>query len=408
MADCNDGKAALALISENQYDLVITDISMQPVDGFEILKHVQLASPQTPVIMITGFASIESAVKAMDVGCFDYVTKPFKFQDLIQTVQRALSASSSGHGSAGGKQEVQYYFHQLVGNSRSMRKIYQAINSLAVGKDNIAIIGEPGTGKTQIARAIHLESRPNHSFYPVECDRSAEELDKEIFKDRNFFQRVHRGTIYLHNIQAMDKAIQGSLLYLLQNGMWIKDAAGKKIEADLRFIVSANDDLQMLVQQKILNEELYYRLSPVSIDVLPLREHIEDLPLLIQHFLNVWEQDKGQSVEIAEEACQILENYDWPGNIAELENIIQVAAFGSENNRISNRQLPPKMLEKASSTTRGDENAHRWRSLKQFLKDKEKEYVLKVLEQAGNDRSRAAGMMNMDLETFEQRYGNIK
>ncbi len=417
----SDGQRAIELIKSEDFDLVISDIRMTPVNGIDILKAVHQERPETSAIMLTAYGSVETAIEALKLGAFDYVTKPFKVDELLITVQRALAYRSAISENASLKQKLQtrYQFDNIIAESPAMKNVCDMIRRVAPTDTTVLIYGQSGTGKELIAKAIHAYSRRrDNEFLPVNCAALPEPLlESEMFghvkgaftgasSDKTgLFEAANGGTIFLDEIGSMPLSIQGKLLRVLQEREVRRVGSNKNVAVDARVLAATNTPLEELIRQEKFREDLFYRLSVIPLEILPLRERREDILPLVYHVIKQ-ETPEGQDYPtLTAEVCAILENYAWPGNVRELENAIKHAMTFARDNRITPDVLPPKITANShpvANTNHEQENfdANRCKSLKSFLRDQEKEYLNKVLKSTGGDKERAAKSLKISLATL--------
>ncbi len=405
VVDTGDGEHAVDLLRQETFSLLISDIYMDPVDGLELLAVAREQAPTMPVIMITAYGSVDSAVQAMRQGAFDYITKPFKFNDLIQTVQRGLAygqAQTAGGGSD--ILRVRYYYQQLAGDSPAMRQVYQVLESLAPTRQPALIIGAPGTGKTLIAHVIHTHSgRHKANLIEVDCSRGVQELQQRLITEGGL-EQARNGSLLLENLHAADERLQKQLLALVYR---LRPTGDDAMDNNIRIIATSERDLHAMVQQEAFSEELYYQLAAVSLDLPPLQQRREDLPILIQHFLNRYEDQAQRQITISLAALKAMEAYPWPGNLRELRDAINSAAQACRQQSIQVEDLPPELqAHNGGSAQQTDDDAaeFRWRNLRNFLKAKERQYLEQVLEMTDGDRERAAKVVGISLEEFNTKF----
>jgi DNA-binding NtrC family response regulator len=418
-----DGSKVPDLLNTESFDLMITDIRMTPIDGLELLKIARQVRPSMPVIILTAYGSVETAIEAMKLGTFDYVTKPFKMDELLITIQRALEYSRALSENIELKEELvgRYKFENIVAESGAMRNVCEMIKRVAPADTTVLITGESGTGKELVAKAIHLNSRrKDKRFVAVNCAALPEALlESEMFghvkgaftgasanKD-GLFETANGGTLFLDEIPSMPISIQGKLLRVLQEKEIRRVGGNDNIPVDVRVIAATNTSLEAMIKQGTFREDLYYRLSVIPIDIKPLRERQEDVLPLVYHVLRK-ETAEGRDVpKLMPEVRDVLERYAWPGNVRELENAMKHAMTFAQDNKITLEVLPPRILNQVKPAERtvggvreGAADAFKNKSLKTFLREREKEYLEQVLAVSNGDKEKAAKSLKISLATL--------
>jgi two-component system nitrogen regulation response regulator GlnG len=350
-----DGAAALARAAAEPYDLAFVDVRMPELDGLEVLSRLRTAAPDTAVIVMTAHGSVRSAVEAMQRGAYDYLTKPFDNDEVRLLTDRALSARALAREVVElrtGIHEV-WEFGALVGKSPRMQEVYKTIGRIAGTDVTVLLRGESGTGKEVVARAIHHYSRrAGKPFVAVSCAAiPATLLESELFghergaftdahqRRLGRFELAHEGTIYLDEVGDLGPELQPKLLRVLQERNLERVGGGEAIPVDVRVVAATNRELETLIRDGRFREDLYYRLNVVSLILPPLRERIEDIPFLVDHFLAKYERELGERA-LAAEALERLMSYGWPGNVRELENVIQHAMVMAAGGVILPEHLP--------------------------------------------------------------------
>ncbi len=349
-----DGDGALSALEAGDIDCVLSDIKMPGMDGVSLLKEIKARWPKLPVILITAFASLDSAVEAMREGAWDYVTKPFQIDELKGIIERALDSTEEAHqghpsGQLHSDETMPFTLGRMVAKSPKMKKIFELIPRVASSPSSVLITGESGTGKELIARALHnLGSRRDYPFVVVNCGGIPENLlESELFgyvkgaftgADRDkegLFMRAHRGTIFLDEVGELPLPLQVKLLRVLQEKAFCPLGSTEEKSVDVRIIAATNRDLEVEVMEGRFREDLYYRLNVIHIHVPPLRERPEDIPILVQYFLEKYSKEQGKPVQgISSYAMEALKNYPFPGNVRELENIVERSVALSSTNLI--------------------------------------------------------------------------
>jgi DNA-binding NtrC family response regulator len=416
------GEKAMDILKTDHFDLMISDIRMVPVDGMELLKFARREKPSMAVIMLTAYGSVETAVEAMKEGAFDYVTKPFKVDELLITVERALRYHNvlKENVQLKAQLESRYRFDNIVAESPAMRKVCEMIERVAPTDTTVLILGESGVGKEVVAKAIHAQSsRRNKSFMPINCAALPEPLlESELFghvkgaftgattSKEGLFEAAGGGTLFLDEIGTMPANLQAKLLRVLQDKQVRKVGGTESIGVDVRVLAATNDRLERLIAEGKFREDLYYRLSVIPIEIAPLRERPEDILPLVFHMMR---KELGQDKEpptLEPDAQLIMEKYPWPGNVRELENAIRHALTFAREGKITKDVLPAKMVGYVAAggtgvgfgIDRGED--YRGKSLKGFLRQKEKEYLAQVMSAMEGDKEKAAKALRISLATL--------
>ncbi|MBN1613529.1 MAG: sigma-54-dependent Fis family transcriptional regulator [Deltaproteobacteria bacterium] len=418
----SDGKQAMDLVVEDQYDLVITDLRMPRVDGLELLRFMKDLDPDNLVIMITGYGTVDSAVDAMKLGAFDYITKPLR-DDLVKlTVRRALSFARLKEENLVLKDSLieKYDFGKLIGYSNCMKKVFENIEKVSTSDSTVIIYGESGTGKELVARAIHFNSdRRNHHLVPVNCGAIPEELlESELFGHEKgaftgaFRNRVGRfelaqgGTIFLDEIGDMSPALQVKVLRVIQEKQFERIGGIKTIYADVRIIAATNQNLELAVAEKRFREDLFYRINVIPIHMPPLRDRGPDIAILANHFLRTFNKMKKKSLTgIHPDALNCLVHYGWPGNVRELQNLIEMFVVMKSEGEIGLDDLPPKILSQRrdSVSYRPVEVPPEGLNYNEMVSQYEKDLLLKALKHCGGVKNRAAKLLNLNRTTLVEK-----
>ncbi|MEW6377500.1 MAG: sigma-54 dependent transcriptional regulator [Thermodesulfobacteriota bacterium] len=410
---------ASRILKKEEFDVIITDLKMKGLKGLDLLEESNKMAPLTPVIIITAFGTIESAIKAMKMGAYDYITKPFQMDELVLTVRKALENRLLKKEVVRLKKEVEtrYDFHQLIGKSPSMQKIYNLIERISDSSSNVLITGESGTGKELVGKAIHYNGiRKEGPFLAVNCAAIPETLlESELFgykkgaftdaktDKRGLIFEANEGTLFLDEITEMPLLLQAKLLRVIEEREVRPLGGTSPYPVDVRTISTSNRDIQSLIQEGRFREDLYYRLKVIDIEVPPLRERKEDIPLLVQHFISKFSKDLKKNLSgISEDALKILLNYSWPGNVRELENIIQRAITLTTQEIILPEDLPNIVIQEK------DESLIEKGLRERYTIDQlEKKYIRKVLLEVGGNKSKAAEILGLDRKTLYRKLQKI-
>jgi two-component system response regulator AtoC len=406
-----NGREAIEKGESPLYDVVLTDIRMFDVDGMEVLRAYRQRNPETIIIMMTAFGSIETAIRAIQEGAYDYVSKPFKLDEIKLTIQRALDQKRLLRENLHYRQELitKYKLENIVGRSPEMLRVYKTIARVAESRSTVLISGESGTGKELVARAIHFNSpRASRPFVAVDCSSLAETLlESELFghvrgaftgavaSKKGLFEEADGGTCFLDEIGDISPAMQAKLLRVLQEHEIKRVGGVETTRIDVRVVAATNKNLEDLVSEKKFREDLFYRLNVVSVHLPPLRERSEDIPLLADHFLRKYAAENQKPLfRASPESIDILIRYRWPGNVRELENVLERAATLSRSHMILPEDLPrrlqlePSQLSITSLPSRIP------------LSELEKLYIQKVLEETGGNKKKAADILGIDRRTL--------
>ena len=418
---------AMAALEKERFDLMISDIRMRPVDGIELLRLAREVQAHLAVIMMTAYAAVETAVEAMRSGAFDYICKPFKVDELMLKVERALSYEHVLVENETLKETLRTKFHfkNLVGDSERMQRVYSVIEKVARSESTVLILGESGTGKELVAKALHCNSqRSDKPFVAINCAAlPATLLESELFGyvkgaftgankfKKGLFESADGGTLLLDEVGSIPISMQLTLLRVLQEHEIRPVGATDNVSVDVRIIASTNEDLDDLIKSGQFREDLYYRLSVIPVELPPLRERLSDIPLLVNHFREQIREQEGRTVSISAAALQALHHCTWPGNVRELENVISRAAALCDDNTIEIHDLPEELQTTAPPPTAA---AGPWGqfadlgsvSLKAFLRSKERDYIQHVLDKCDGSKEEAAKELGISLATFYRKYGD--
>src|SRR5918992_6255568 len=358
VVQAESGDKALELLEQFAFDIVVTDLRMPGVGGSQVIRSALERYPGIVVIVITGYGTVRDAVDAIKLGAADFVAKPFQFDELMHVLQKALEQRrlKSENAYLRSQLEERYKFGGILGKSRPMLALFQMLEIVARANSTILITGETGTGKEVVARAIHHNSpRRAHRFVALNCSAIPETLlEAELFGHvrgaftgavgmrQGRFEQAHKGTLFLDEVGTMSTALQMKLLRALQEREFERVGDNQTIKVDVRVIAATNSDLAKMVAEGAFREDLYYRLNVIPIELPPLRERRDDIPLLVQHFLKKFAPDAG--LEISQGAMRALMAYHWPGNVRQLENAVErVVALSAGREQIDATDLPPEV-----------------------------------------------------------------
>ena len=400
-------KEAVSILSDSSIDLLITDLKMPEIDGFELLKFVSEHYPTIPKLIVTGFPSVQDSLAAIKSGVIEYLTKPFTKEELKTAVIKALPIRNNEEPPKPSNFNNETTFNEIIGKSEKIEEVLQLIGRVKNNKATVLVTGESGTGKELVARAIHYRGKfSNAPFIAVNCGGIPENLlEAELFgymkgaftgADKNrkgAFQAAQGGTLFLDEIGNASLAVQVRLLRVLQEKEVVRIGSQIPEKIDLRVVAATNSNLHEMIKQQTFREDLYYRLSVVEIDVPPLRERVVDIPLLVDKFLFKYGIEyKDRFIKMDTDALEVLKRYHWPGNIRELENVIQRAVIMCDK-KVSLSNLPDHLKytldfpDEALTT----------------LANMEKNYILKVLRATGNNKTKAAEILQITRKTLREK-----
>ncbi len=404
------GEECLALAEAELFELALVDLRMPGLDGLAVLKRLSVIQPDLPVVILTAFASIETAIAAVNAGAYDYLSKPFRMDEIKVVVHRTLEARRLARENLQYRQELhaRFGFEALIGQSRQMVQIYKLVARVAALDTTVLIEGETGTGKELVARAIHQASaRAGRPFVVVDCTALPEALfESELFGHergaftgavaarRGLFETSAGGTCFLDEIGELTAPLQAKLLRVLQERMIRRVGGNEPIPVDVRIVAATNQELRKLAADGGFRDDLYYRLAVVTITMPPLRERPADIPLLARHFLDKLALAGGRAAkQLSPEALDLLASYHWPGNVRELEHVIERAVALSSGDAVLPDDLPLQVR-------REPERPVRLPTAEMTLEDVKRWYVTKVLEDMGGNKLRAAEALGIDRRTL--------
>lgn len=417
----NRGDAALSVISEKDFDIIFTDLRLPDMSGIDILTYVKSRSSTAQVIVITGFATIETAVAAIKKGAYDYLTKPLSPDSVRIVVKRALEKVALTEEIYHLRQELTqcFGFENLIGKSPKMQEVFKIIRQTAGSDSNVLITGESGTGKELVARAIHYNSqRKSGRFVPVNCGAISRELiEAELFgyvkgaftgavRDKTgFLELASGGTLFLDEIGETTPAFQVKLLRVIQEGEFNKVGTPYPTHINIRTIAASNRNLKKAISEGGFREDIFYRLNVISIHIPPLRQRREDIPMLILHFLEKYSKKRvdNKVKEISSSAVEALMNHDYPGNVRELENAIEYAVAFSHGDKITPDELPASIR-----GNKGSSYKIRLKPLKAARYEFERSFVLAALKECDGNISKAARLLDIHRQSLQQKIKELE
>lgn len=417
-------ESAVNMLASAGYDLIISDVQMPGLNGLDLLKMVKRSAPETAVLLITAFSTSEQAVEAMKFGAYDYIAKPFKVEEIKVLVRNALEKRNLERENIRLKKEIseRYSFGGLVGKSKKMRGVYTLIEKLSAGMANVLILGESGTGKELVAKAIHYNShRRDKPFVAVNCGAIPETLmESELFGHKKgsftgaiadrpgLFEQANGGTLFLDEIGEVPLQLQAKLLRVLQEREFRRVGGSQDIKTDARIIAASNRDLEEQVKEGSFREDLFYRINVVQIRMPSLRERPEDIPLLVEHFYKKFLQPPYNAEIITGEALKALESYHFPGNVRELENLVErCLALGDKT--IGKGSLPEQIANFSRAAYPGEliMIPHEGMNLEAYLDGIEKRFLLQALEKSGGVKKKAAEILALSFRSFRYRLAKF-
>jgi two-component system, NtrC family, response regulator HydG len=416
----SDGRAALERVQAGGIDLIVTDLRMPGLTGLELLRAAKAILPDVDVILLTAFGTVEEAVKAMKDGAYDFLTKPFRREQLIKLVDKALERRDLIEQNRALKKQLEDLRAkgQMIGASPTWRRMTTLVEQVADSSATILIQGESGTGKELVARTIHeLSARRHGPFVAVNCAALPETLlESELFgyekgaftgaagRKEGRFELANGGTLFLDEVADLSLVTQPKILRVLQAGEFERLGGTRTIQVDVRIVAATNRDLSEMVKDKRFREDLYYRLNVITVRVPPLREHPEDIRLLAQHYLRVYSAKNGRKLEaFSNEAIARLESYAWPGNVRELENLIERSVLLARKDRIDAEDLPEEVM--------GVKRPPRDAILELVgtpLADIEERLLDETLRITGGNKTQAAELLGIDVRTVARKLERRK
>ena len=410
-----DGQAAYELVIERPVDLVITDVRMPEMDGMTLLDHLQKVAPETPVIIITAYGTVDNAVAAMRSGAYDYLLKPVNFDDVLMKVERALEYQDLTRTRRVLVEQVarESTFHDLVGCSGSMTDLFDMVRKLSEVKSSVLIVGESGTGKELFARAIHYNGITRHKpFIAVNCGAIPDSLiESELFGYRRgaftgairdkvgYFEAANHGTLFLDEISTLPLSVQSSLLRALEERVVVPVGDTKPRPIEVRILAASNQDLEKMVNDGGFREDLLYRLNVVKLDLPPLRQRKEDIPALVHHFLDKYMRELNKQVSgVSNGAMRAMLSHEWRGNVRELQNVIERAVIFA-----GGRQLEVSDLPFAATDTPSHDDEDLRETMRQF----ERQHIIFSLRRHGFDKAETAKHLGIGVSSLYRKLDEL-
>ncbi len=417
------GTQALEMIRNRDYGTVLLDLMLPDMDGLQVLEDINRLENRPEVIILTAYASIEKAIRATKLGAFDFFEKPFKNDKLLQAIKNALEHRRLLEENRRLRRTLgdRYSFHNIIGKCDRMQKVFDLISQAAPRRSTILLQGESGTGKELVAKAIHASSgRTDAPFIAINCGNIPSDLlESELFghvrgaftgatnTKKGLFEAADGGTLFLDEVTTISLEIQSKLLRVIQEREFRRLGGLDNIKVDVRIIAASNSDLQAAVRQGIFREDLYYRLNVITIQIPPLRERPQDIPLLIEHFIKKYsEENQRDNVGMDPSAMKVLMDYQWPGNVRELENVVERAVVLSTGNTITPDLFPNNISAPPPETAFLLSEAPI--SLKEKVGNYEKSLILAALDRTGWNQKKAARLLSVNATTLNEKLKRLK
>jgi len=413
------GEEALPKFDNCAYDLVLLDLLMPGRNGLEILPEIKKVAPGTVVIIITAYASVESAIEAMKIGAYDYIQKPFKHEELLLTIERALAHKNLQEENDRLREELKkkFSFSNILGRSKPMERVFELIRAAAPTRSTILVQGESGTGKELVARAIHTNSpRTTHPFVVVNSGALPPDLlESHLFghvkgaftgavsEKQGLFEAADKGTIFFDEISTIGLETQAKLLRVMQDREFMRLGGTKTIRVDVRIIAATNVALEEMIQQQTFRKDLYYRLNVIKIVLPPLRERREDIPLLVKHFLDVYTRENGKTIDgVSPDVLQILDRHPWPGNVRELENLVERTVVFAKGKIINRDDLPELFFSPGEAVQTADVSGVDGLDLKEQTLAFQRRLIETALAKANGVQKTAAALLGLKPTTLNE------
>jgi two-component system response regulator PilR (NtrC family) len=412
------GEEGLAKHSAGSFDLTLLDLLMPGLDGIEVLRRLKKVDPQALVIIITAYGSVESAIAAMKMGAFDYVQKPFKNDDLVLTIARAIEHRRLREENLRlrGELRQKFSFEKIIGKSQPMQAVFELIRAAAPTRSTILVQGESGTGKELVARAIHQASNRASSPFVIVNSGSLppDLLESHLFGHvkgaftgavtlkKGLFEEADNGTLFFDEISSLNPETQAKLLRVLQEKEFMRLGGTKTIKVDVRIIAATNTDLEELIRAKMFRQDLYYRLNVIKLVMPPLRERREDIPLLVKHFVEIYGQENNKEIDgVSEDVLELFDGYDWPGNVRELENLIERAIVLSPSRVLTRSALPPFFLRTGPDEALPSDSGESL-DFKERTQAYQRKIILAALRQTKGVQNKAAQLLGIKATTLNE------
>jgi DNA-binding NtrC family response regulator len=419
------GEEALEKFPSQSFDVILLDLLMPGMDGIEVLRRIKKVDPLAAVIIITAYGSVESAISAMKIGALDYVQKPFKHDDLLLAIEKAVERKRLQDENIRLKDELRqrYGFANIIGKSQAMKSVFELVKAAAPTRSTILLQGESGTGKELVARAIHLNSnRVEAPFITVNSGSLPPDLlESHLFGHvkgaftgavalkKGLFEAADTGTIFFDEVSSISLETQAKLLRVMQEKEFMRLGGTQTIKVDVRILAATNADIEELIAQKLFRKDLFYRLNVIKIEIPPLRQRKEDIPQLVKHFVEIYARENRKEVEgVSEDVFEILDAHDWPGNVRELENLVERAIVLSRSKVITRASLPPFLLREGGiddETLIASEESLDLRDRTQAF---QKKIILAALKKTKGVQNKAAKLLGVKPTTLNEMIKRLR
>jgi two-component system response regulator PilR (NtrC family) len=419
------GEEALEKFPSQSFDVILLDLLMPGMDGIEVLRRIKKVDPLAAIIIITAYGSVESAISAMKIGALDYVQKPFKHDDLLLAIEKAVERKHLQDENIRLRDELhkRYGFANIIGKSQAMKSVFDLVKAAAPTRSTILLQGESGTGKELVARAIHLNSnRAEAPFITVNSGSLPPDLlESHLFGHvkgaftgavalkKGLFEAADTGTIFFDEVSSISLETQAKLLRVMQEKEFMRLGGTQTIKVDVRILAATNSDIEELIAQKLFRKDLFYRLNVIKIEIPPLRQRKEDIPQLVKHFVEIYARENRKEVEgVSEDVFEILDAHDWPGNVRELENLVERAIVLSPSKLITQASLPPFLLRKGEVDDEALIASEESLDLRDRTQAFQKKIILAALKKTKGVQNKAAKLLGLKPTTLNEMIKRLR
>jgi DNA-binding NtrC family response regulator len=419
------GEEALEKFPSQSFDVILLDLLMPGMDGIEVLRRIKKVDPLAPVIIITAYGSVESAIAAMKIGALDYVQKPFKHDDLLLAIEKAVERKRLQDENIRLKDELRqrYGFANIIGKSQAMKSVFDLVKAAAPTRSTILLQGESGTGKELVARALHLNSnRAEAPFITVNSGSLPPDLlESHLFGHvkgaftgavalkKGLFEAADTGTIFFDEVSSISLETQAKLLRVMQEKEFMRLGGTQTIKVDVRILAATNTDIEELIAQKLFRKDLFYRLNVIKIEIPPLRERKEDIPQLVKHFVEIYARENRKEIEgVSEDVLEVLDAHSWPGNVRELENLVERAIVLARSKVITRASLPPFLLRAGEVDDEALISSEESLDLRDRTQAFQKKVILAALKKTKGVQNKAARLLGVKPTTLNEMIKRLR